>query len=326
MHVLVTGGAGRIGGHVIPTLLERGDKVTSLDLRETPHRHERLLQVVGAFDDRDAVARGLEGVDAVLHLGALMSWVPVDVPKMFAANVTGTHVLLQAANERRVSKFVFASSGEVYPETKPIYLPLDESHPTAPTSPYGMTKLLGEEMVRFFERAHKLATVILRFGHTQDATELLDPTSFFSGPRFHLQARIRQQDAFGNTEVVQALRPYDDGVEQHLVSRGQDGQVFRMPISDARDIATGVVAALDSDRAVGRTMNLGTEEAISFDEAIAILQRHTKLRIVEVMLPVPAVNYVTSRSRAIEILGVRPQWTFARMVEYAAQKRAISEH
>ena len=319
MKVLVTGGAGRIGSHVIAELLRRGDHAINLDLRESAHRHANLTNVIGAFDDADAVARATADADAVLHLGALMSWVAADVQKMFAANVDGSHLLLQAANARKVRRFVFASSGEVYPETKPSYLPLDESHPTRPTSPYGMTKLLGEELVQFFNRAHGLPTVILRFSHTQDASELLDPNSFFSGPRFYLRARIRQQQAFGNQAVVDALAPYDDGQEKHLISRGQDGALFRMPITDARDIAAGVIAALDNERAIGQTMNLGTEEAIRIDDAIALLQRHTKLSAVEVVLPIPAVDYATSRARAIELLGVRPQWNFARMVADAAR-------
>ena len=94
-----------------------------------------------------------------------------------------------------------------------------------------------------------------------------------------------------------------------------------MPISDTRDIAAGVIAALDSDRAVGQAMNLGTEEAIRFDDAVAILKRHTGLPVVTVRLPVAAVDYSTSRARAIELLGVRPKWTFAAMVEDAVCAR-----
>lgn len=325
MNVLVTGGAGRVGTHVIAALIARGDRVVSLDLRESGH--PQVTNVVGAFDDADAVARATEHADAVIHLGALMSWVAADATRMFAANVTGTHLLLLAARARGVGKFVFASSGEVYPETRPEYLPLDEGHPTRPTSAYGMTKLLGEEMVLFFARAHGLPTVILRFSHTQDAAELLDSRSVFSGPRFYLRARIRQQEAFGNTAVVEALRPHDDGTEKHLISRGRDGVLFSMPITDTRDIAAGVIAALDSDRATGQVMNLGAEEAIRIDEAVAILQRHTRLPAVEVVLPIPAVSYVTSRARAIEILGIRPQWGFERMVEDAAQAGPVDmEH
>jgi UDP-glucose 4-epimerase len=321
MQILVSGGSGRIGRLVVAELLQRGDAVVSLDLQPCGRTERDFREVLGRFDDPAAVEAATTGAGAVLHLGALMSWVRADVPKVYAANVTGTFNVLQAALKFGVRKLVFASSGEVYPETKPVYLPLDESHPTRPTSAYGLSKLLGEEMVEFHQRVHGLPSVILRFSHTQDARELLDPGSFFSGPRFYLRARIRQQEAFGNTKVVEALRPLDDGTEKLLVSRGEDGTVFRMPIADSRDICAGVLQALDSDRAVGQVMNLGPDEAVSFDHAVAVLHKVTGLPVVEARLPIPAVDYVTSRSRARETLDYRTRWSFEDMVADAAERR-----
>ena len=321
MHILVTGGAGRVGRRLIPHLLARGDSVACLDLAQLPLEHPALTQVTGAFDDEAAVARAMAGAEAVVHIGAYMSWIAADVPKLYAANVTGTWTVLRAATAAKARRFVFASSGEVYPETRPKVLPIAEDHPTEPTSAYGITKLIGEDMVAFLARSTGLETVVLRFSHTQDADELLDPESFFSGPRFYLRARIRQQQAFGNTAVVDALRPHDDGREKLLISRGRDGTVFRMPITDTRDIVAGLIAALDSPAAVGRTLNLGTEEAIAFDVAVTHLQRATGLPVVDVTLPIPAVDYTTSRRAAIDTLGVAPAWTFARMVEDAMRRR-----
>jgi UDP-glucose 4-epimerase len=322
MHILVTGGAGRVGRRLIPRLLDRGDSVACLDVAPLAIEHPRLTKVTGAFDDEKAVSRAMEGAAAVLHIGAFMSWVAADAPRLYAANVAGTWTILRAAAQAKVRRFVFASSGEVYPETKPKAQPITEDHPTEPTSVYGMTKLLGEEMVAFFARTTGMETVVLRFSHTQDASELLDPDSFFSGPRFYLRARIRQQAAFGNSAVVEALKPHDDGTEKLLISRGQDGTVFRMPITDTRDIVDGLIAALDRPEAAGRTLNLGTEEAIPFDEAVSILRDATGLPVVDVTLPVPAVNYVTSRRAAIEALGIAPNWTFAKMVTDAVRSRA----
>jgi UDP-glucose 4-epimerase len=318
MQVLVTGGAGRVGRRLIGDLLARGDAVTSFDIATSPLEHPRLRHVTGTFDDSAASAAAVGGADVVVHAGAYMSWVASDAQRLHDANVTGTFVLLRAAAQANVRRFVFASSGEVYPETAPVSLPIAEDHPTQPRSVYGLTKLLGEEMVAYFARTTGMETVVLRFSHTQDATELLDPDSFFSGPRFYLRARIRQQTAFGNSAVVDALKPHDDGTEKLLVSRGRDGTVFRMPITDTRDLVAGIIAAIDSPNAVGRTLNLGTEEAIAFDEAVAHLQAVTGLPIVDVRLPVAAVDYVTCRKAAIEALGVRPRWTFAAMVEDAA--------
>ncbi len=88
-------------------------------------------------------------------------------------------------------------------------------------------------------RTSGLGTTILRFSHTQDARELLDPDSFFSGPRFFLQPRIRQQEAFGNMAAVAALRAVDDGTPALLLARNEHGRPYRMMITDARDMSAG---------------------------------------------------------------------------------------
>lgn len=325
MQVLVTGGAGRVGRRLVAELLARGDTVTSFDRLAAPLQHARLRHVVGTFDDEAACADAVRGAEVVVHAGAYMSWVADDARRLHDANVTGTAALLAASARAKVRRFVFASSGEVYPETAPVFQPITEEHPTRPRSLYGLTKLLGEEMVAFYARTTVLETVVLRFSHTQDATELLDPESFFSGPRFYLRPRIRQQAAFGNAAVVAALTPHDDGTEKLLVSRGRDGTVFRMPITDTRDLVGGILAAVDSPRATGLTLNLGTEEAIAFDEAVAILHEATGLPVVDVTLPVPAVDYVTCRKASIAALGYRPRWTFRAMVADAlATRRAAA--
>ena len=77
--------------------------------------------------------------------------------------------------------------------------------------------------------------MILRFSHTQDASELLDPNSFFSGPRFYLHAKIRQQREFGNDRVAELLESYDDGDNKLVISCSKDGRAHRMGISDTRD-------------------------------------------------------------------------------------------
>ena len=130
-----------------------------------------------------------------------------------------------------------------------------------------------------------------------------------------MRSKIRQQAAFGNQRAVDALRAHDDGTSKLFVSRGEDGTVYRMPITDTRDIVEGVIRSLDSDRANGQTFNLGTEEAIAFDKAVAMLHAVTGLPVVEVRLPGAAMNYSTSRARAIEILDLRPAWTFEKMVK-----------
>ena len=320
MHVLVTGSAGRVGRRVVAHLLARGDTVTGFDLQPLALADAGYREVIGAFEDPGAVARALDGAGAVLHLGAFMSWLPADAARVYAANATGTFLLLQAAASAKAKRFVLASTGEVYPEVRPRYLPVDESHSREPLSVYGLTKLLAEEMTAFHQRAHGLPYTILRFAHTQDAGELLDPASFFSGPRFYLRSKIRQQRAFGNARALAVLEPLDDGNEKLLVQCGEDGTPYRMAIADARDIADGVVLALDAPGALNATIYVGPDDSTPLDEGVALLRARTGLPVVRARLPGPAVDYATSNARARELLGFRPQWTFAKMVDDAMRR------
>jgi len=318
MTILVTGSAGRIGRSLVSALLQAGEAVRGLDLRASGLNAPRFEEVLGNFDDPEAVQRAMQGVKAVFHLGAFMSWLPKDQERLFAANVEGTRVVLKAAIEARVDRFIFASSGEVYPEGAPERLPIDESHPTNPRSAYGLTKLLGEEMVGWAGRSHGLPFTILRFSHTQDATELLDPESFFSGPRFFLHARILQQSDFGNAAAVAALRAVDDGTPALVMARNENGRPFRMMITDTRDMVSGLLAAWRSAKILGETCNLGATIPVDFADILPEMARLTGLPLRVVNLPGPGVFYETSNDRFRGLTGWEPRFPFTRMLEEAA--------
>lgn len=320
--ILVTGSAGRVGSRVARQLLDMGHRVTGFDLRASGIDHPAFREVLGGFDDRAAAREAVQGTDAILHLGAFMSWLPADRDRLFTANVEGTRVLLEEAAAVKPQRLVFASSGEVYPENVPDYQPIDEDHPLKPRSPYGLSKLLGEEIVRFFERTSGTPATILRFSHTQDASELLDPGSFFSGPRFFLQPKIRQQEGFGNQAAVTALRAIDDGAEALVLSRNEAGRPFRMHITDTRDMVAGILLALSDKRAAGRTYNLGATEPVDFAAALPMMAQLTGLPLKTIDLPGAGVFYETSNARIRTELGYEPQWTFERMIGEAAQARA----
>lgn len=320
--ILVTGSAGRVGSRVARQLLEAGHRVTGFDLRTSRIEHPAFREVLGGFDDRAAAREAVKSTEAILHLGAFMSWLPADRDRLFTANVEGTRVLLEEAAAVKPKRLVFASSGEVYPETMPDYQPIDEDHPLKPRSPYGLSKLLGEEIVRFFERTSGTPATLLRFSHTQDASELLDPASFFSGPRFFLQPKIRQQEGFGNAAAVAALRAIDDGRETLVLSRNEAGRPFRMHITDSRDMVAGILLALSDERAAGRTYNLGATEPVDFASALPMMAELTGLPLTTIDLPGAGVFYETSNARIRTELGFEPQWTFERMIGEAAQARA----
>ncbi len=321
MRVLVTGAAGRVGAATCEALLARGHNVVGYDLRSVQIAYDRFAAITGSLEDAPALHQACTDVDVVLHLGAFMSWDPRDQARVFSSNVTGTLNTLAAAAGNEVDRFVFASTGEVYPDRNPAYLPIDEQHPRLPTSSYGLSKLMAEQAVDFYQRCHKLETVILRFSHTQDATELLDPHSFFSGPRFYLEAKIRQQRDLGHSAAVRMLESLDTGAEKLVVSCDESGRPYRMGICDTRDTVQGILQAMTSDVAVGEAINLGPPSAVSFEEAAAQLQQATGLDVVRVNLPGPAVYYDTNIEKARRLLRFEPEWTFAAMVEDGLSRR-----
>ena len=166
---LVTGGAGFIGSHLVRELVSRGEAVRVLDDFKTGKPEnlapisEGLELLEGGVDDPVAVDRAMQGVDFVLHQAALGS-VPRSVEDPLTShsvNLTGTLVLLESARRAKVRRFIYASSSSVYGDTP--QLPKVETMPTAPLSPYAVTKLAGEFYCGVFHRIYGLETVSLRY-------------------------------------------------------------------------------------------------------------------------------------------------------------------
>jgi UDP-glucose 4-epimerase len=320
MHIAVTGASGRVGRAVTALLVERGHRVLGLDLVAPREPVDGAEYLVGDLADLPAADPRLADVEAVAHLGAYMSWNPADAEKLFNANVTATMRLIRALGSS-VQRFVLASTGEVYPENSPVYQPLDEDHPRLPTTWYGESKVLAEELVAFAGRSNGWDSVVLRFSHTQDPAEILDPDSFFSGPRFFASRRLERERAAGNAEVVAALEPYagDDGTL--LVASRADGAPVQMGILATPDLAAGVVLALEADTSGHEVIGLGPDEPTDLGVFARELAAAAGLGTVEVTLPVTAPSYTTSNARARDLLGFRPSIDRAAFVRLAVEAR-----
>jgi UDP-glucose 4-epimerase len=165
--VLVTGGAGYIGSHVVLQLRERGEKVVVLDSLVTGFRQAVLdvPLVVGEVGDRELVGRVLRehGIDTVMHFAA-HTIVPESVRnplKYYGNNTCSTRSLLQSCAEHGVKNFVFSSTAAVYGILESGYA--SEETPTAPINPYGTSKLMSEWMLRDLSFATDLRHVVLRY-------------------------------------------------------------------------------------------------------------------------------------------------------------------
>lgn len=168
MEVLVTGGCGNIGRVVVRTLIEAGHRVRVLDMRE-PEDPE-VGFIVGSVNDPDVVDAAVQGVDAVVHLAAIPAYRAETPPADYMrVNVEGTFRVADAAGRRGVPRLVMASSdsalGFVFASHPfdPDYLPIDENHVLRPQDPYGLSKMLGEEICAAASRRYDMKTVCLRF-------------------------------------------------------------------------------------------------------------------------------------------------------------------
>jgi len=183
--VLVTGGAGFIGSHLVEALLGAGYEVRVVDNLATGHR-ANLAQVEGSYDwiegdlaDLDVCHRAVKGVACVFHQAAIPS-VPRSVREPLSSHVSGptaTLNLLEAARQAGVRRFVFAASSSAYGET--TELPKHEGMLPQPLSPYAAGKLAGEAYVFVYARTMGLDGVSLRYFNVFGPRQ--DPSSPYSG-------------------------------------------------------------------------------------------------------------------------------------------------
>ncbi len=168
MTILVTGGAGFIGGHTVLALLDRGETPVVLDDLSTGTRAAVPAEVdlhVGDVADSDLVARLIHEyrIDTILHFAARIV-VPesvLDPLAYYKSNTLKTHALLQAATKADVRHFIFSSTAAVY--GNPIAVPVDEAATPKPLSPYGRSKLMSEQMLADAGWAHGIRYVALRY-------------------------------------------------------------------------------------------------------------------------------------------------------------------
>ncbi|MFG2870811.1 UDP-glucose 4-epimerase GalE [Streptomyces sp. NPDC048338] len=294
---LVTGGAGYVGGTVAQHLLEAGHEVTVLDDLSTGFREgvpAGATFVEGRIQD---AARWLDpSYDGVLHFAAFsqVGESVADPAKYWENNVGGTMALLAAMREAGVRRLVFSSTAATYGE--PQSVPITEAAPTAPTNPYGATKLAVDHMISGEAAAHGLAAVSLRYfnvaGAYGDCGERHDPES-------HLIPLVLQV-AQGRRE---AINVYGDDYPT------PDGTCVRDYIHVA-DLAEAHLLALGAMTPGEHLIcNLGNGNGFSVREVVETVRKVTGHPVPEVVAARragdPAV-LVASADTARERLGWNP--------------------
>jgi UDP-glucose 4-epimerase len=177
MRVLVTGGAGYIGSVIVEELIRSGHQAVVYDSLARGHLdaiHPQAKLVGGVVHDQETLLNALREhhIDAVIHMAAFIEvGESVSRPELyFHNNVTGSLAVTRAMIAAGVKKLVFSSTAALYGD--PERLPIREEDVTAPTNPYGQSKLIVEQMLRWIAPAHGMTVTSLRYFNAAGATEM----------------------------------------------------------------------------------------------------------------------------------------------------------
>ncbi|MGA2682447.1 MAG: SDR family NAD(P)-dependent oxidoreductase [Candidatus Bathyarchaeia archaeon] len=291
--VLVTGGAGFIGSHMVDRLVKDGCDVRVIDNLSTGSLDniQGLLSagkvdfVKGDIRDVSDVEKSVAGVDAVIHFAAVTS-VPFSVanPELtFDVNLAGTLNLIQASVQAKVGRFVFVSSCAVFGD--PESLPVREEYQPDPISPYAESKLLAERYCLGFQDRQLLQGVVLRFFNVYGPRQGMND---YSGVITRFIERIRKKEP---------LVVYGDG------SQTRD-------FVNVYDVVDAVLASVKSRDAEGEVFNVGSGQPTSINDlaktllelaGVDLMIRYEKSRTGDIK------NSYADISKAKKLLGFEPK-------------------
>ena len=306
MNVLVIGGAGYIGSHVVKELNKQGHKVTVFDNLSSGLRQNLFKQngfIHGDILIKEQLDRAFaQGFDAFIHLAAFKAAGEsmVSPEKYSVNNITGTLNIINSAVEHGCKRMVFSSSAAVFGE--PQYLPIDEAHPKNPENYYGFTKLKIEEFMAWYEKLRGLRFAALRYFNAAGYDVDGEIYGLEQNPANLLP--IIMEVACGMREKMKIFgNDYDT----------RDGTCIRDYIH-VTDLAVAHVKALEyiakNDKSL--TVNLGSEKGTTVTEMVEAARRITGKLIqadyAERRAGDPA-SLVASAKYAAEVLGWKAQYS-----------------
>lgn len=285
---VITGGAGFIGSHIAQSLIENGVRVTVLDdlsMGKKANIPAGAKFIRGDIMDSGALAKAFAGADVLFHEAARVSIrnsvkEPLDDAQI---NFLGTLKAVEAARKFKIRKIVYASSMAVYGDA--VKLPIAESHPTEPASPYGIAKLAGEKYVLHMGEQYGIDAVALRYFNTFGTRQTLTP--YVGVITIFINALLA-----GKTPTI----------------FGSGNQV--RDFVSVLDIAGANMLAMK--KPVKGTFNVGTGKGISVNGVAKLLIRRINPKLKIKHGPLQAgepSSSIADISRARKVLGYKPRWT-----------------
>lgn len=315
MQVLIVGGAGYIGSHMVKLLCRRGCEVTVLDDLSAGYRDAVLAErfVLGDLGDLSLLDKifGANHFDGVMHFASHMQVGESvrDPAKYYRNNVFKTQCLLDAMVAHRVNHFIFSSTAAIFGE--PVRVPIDEEHPKNPINPYGRGKWMVEQMLEDYEVAYGLQVVRLRYFNAAGA----DPEGELGErhePETHLIPLVLQAASGRRPHITVFGADYDT----------PDGTCIRDYIHVA-DLCEAHWLALQRlwQGDGGGAFNLGNGNGFSVQEVIDVARTVTGREIVVMRgerRPGDPARLVADSRRARTELGWTPQHAdLATLVDHA---------
>jgi UDP-glucose 4-epimerase len=251
MKAIVIGGAGFIGSNIVKLLNEKDYEVIVYDnlstgFKENINCYKKVRLVLGDISDVDNLDKAMHGCNVVFHLAANVGNLKSISDPVFDSrtNVLGTLNVLNCANKNKIKKVVYSSSAAIFGE--PNYIPIDEKHPFAPDSPYGVSKLAGELHCLCFNHLYNMNVVCLRY--------------------FNVYGINQRYDQYGNVIPIfatlllrnQSIKIYGDGEQTR-------------DFINVKDVALANILAAENEKASG-VFNIGSGKSITINELANLMK------------------------------------------------------
>lgn len=288
--ILVTGGAGFVGSHIVDRLSPQNDVVV-LDnlftgsLANLAGSKDRIKFIEGDIRDKKLVKDIIAGgIEFVFHLAAHASVIGsiADPDLDMDVNIRGTLNILEACRDSKIKRLVYAGSAAVYGDAR--YLPVDEDHPLNPESPYAVSKLAAEKYCFSFYKVYGVPTAVIRcfniYGPRQGTGQYANAISTF----------------LGKLKKGEPLTIYGDGEQTRDF-------VF------VSDVASGNLLAATQPVATGGVFNIASSTATSINQLVTIINKISgrKVPVIHAAAKAGEIKHShASIDRAVKMLGYRP--------------------